>query len=109
MGHLRIVAHGIVFQVGLVWCGIRECPVIRRSIVTFFFSSRRRHTRLQGDWSSDVCSSDLPINKRGQRNTERLEMPLEHWIDLARAEDDRQCAIDDELEGAVVATDHQTV
>src|SRR5256885_3557919 len=28
--------------------------------VFFFFSSRRRHTRLQGDWSSDVCSSDLP-------------------------------------------------
>src|SRR6266446_9145721 len=25
----------------------------------FFFSSRRRHTRLQGDWSSDECSSDL--------------------------------------------------
>src|SRR5256885_10014287 len=29
------------------------------SHVVFFFSSRRRHTRLQGDWSSDVCSSDL--------------------------------------------------
>src|SRR5256885_13418465 len=28
----------------------------------FFFSSRRRHTRLQGDWSSDVCSSDLMLN-----------------------------------------------
>src|SRR5256885_10968669 len=28
-------------------------------MVKFFFSSRRRHTRLQGDWSSDVCSSDL--------------------------------------------------
>src|SRR2546426_7131773 len=27
--------------------------------MAFFFSSRRRHTRLQGDWSSDVCSSDL--------------------------------------------------
>src|SRR5688500_7505658 len=27
----------------------------------FFFSSRRRHTRLQGDWSSDVCSSDLVV------------------------------------------------
>src|SRR5688500_19048498 len=27
----------------------------------FFFSSRRRHTRLQGDWSSDVCSSDLAV------------------------------------------------
>src|SRR5438093_6001788 len=26
---------------------------------TFFFSSRRRHTRLVSDWSSDVCSSDL--------------------------------------------------
>src|SRR5256885_3625413 len=29
------------------------------SVSVFFFSSRRRHTRLQGDWSSDVCSSDL--------------------------------------------------
>src|SRR5690348_18310847 len=27
--------------------------------VFFFFSSRRRHTRWTGDWSSDVCSSDL--------------------------------------------------
>src|SRR3712207_7441993 len=26
----------------------------------FFFSSRRRHTRYWRDWSSDVCSSDLP-------------------------------------------------
>src|SRR5256885_7727779 len=30
----------------------------------FFFSSRRRHTRLQGDWSSDVCSSDLLLTFR---------------------------------------------
>src|SRR4051794_41536236 len=27
----------------------------------FFFSSRRRHTRWTGDWSSDVCSSDLDV------------------------------------------------
>src|SRR5437016_12410994 len=27
----------------------------------FFFSSRRRHTRLVSDWSSDVCSSDLIV------------------------------------------------
>src|SRR5437764_10568150 len=27
----------------------------------FFFSSRRRHTRYIGDWSSDVCSSDLSL------------------------------------------------
>src|SRR5262249_59453644 len=28
-------------------------------VLYFFFSSRRRHTRLVSDWSSDVCSSDL--------------------------------------------------
>src|SRR2546426_8865701 len=33
---------------------------------SFFFSSRRRHTRLQGDWSSDVCSSDLTHLQRAQ-------------------------------------------
>src|SRR5690606_39398115 len=29
----------------------------------FFFSSRRRHTRFSRHWSSDVCSSDLEINR----------------------------------------------
>src|SRR5437879_12985525 len=29
----------------------------------FFFSSRRRHTRYIGDWSSDVCSSDLAARR----------------------------------------------
>src|SRR5207248_7462410 len=33
-------------------------------IVFFFFSSRRRHTISYGDWSSDVCSSDLPVRGR---------------------------------------------
>src|SRR6266705_1662380 len=28
-------------------------------MIYYFFSSRRRHTRSYGDWSSDVCSSDL--------------------------------------------------
>src|SRR5207248_7504574 len=42
----------------------------------FFFSSRRRHTRSYGDWSSDVCSSDLPVVSRitwlpGARSPER--------------------------------------
>src|SRR2546430_3187486 len=35
---------------------------VRSSVPTvsiFFFSSRRRHTRFDCDWSSDVCSSDL--------------------------------------------------
>src|ERR1017187_1704919 len=30
----------------------------------FFFSSRRRHTRYIGDWSSDVCSSDLELARK---------------------------------------------
>src|SRR5256885_9762255 len=39
---------------------------VSNALAFFFFSSRRRHTRLQGDWSSDVCSSDLldPTGKR---------------------------------------------
>src|SRR4051812_50228472 len=37
----------------------------------FFFSSRRRHTRLTCDWSSDVCSSDLWI-----RNCRRPCSPI---------------------------------
>src|SRR5256885_11296652 len=41
----------------------RTRPTKSRSCtLCFFFSSRRRHTRLQGDWSSDVCSSDLTVS-----------------------------------------------
>src|SRR5256886_4761293 len=34
-------------------------PRRAREMCFFFFSSRRRHTRFDCDWSSDVCSSDL--------------------------------------------------
>src|SRR5574337_818999 len=37
-----------------LFTGVSLCCVF-----SFFFSSRRRHTSLSGDWSSDVCSSDL--------------------------------------------------
>src|SRR5206468_9626975 len=33
----------------------------------FFFSSRRRHTRSDRDWSSDVCSSDLAAGRESVR------------------------------------------
>src|SRR2546430_3891517 len=33
-------------------------------VVFFFFSSRRRHTRFDCDWSSDVCSSDLFVGRQ---------------------------------------------
>src|SRR6266446_6833963 len=39
----------------------------------FFFSSRRRHTRLQGDWSSDVCSSDLQADVLVPTVTDRID------------------------------------
>src|SRR5256885_8811024 len=39
--------------------GVNTVKMVRNILLVFFFSSRRRHTRLQGDWSSDVCSSDL--------------------------------------------------
>src|SRR5688500_19483097 len=38
-----------------------SCVSPSSGLSLFFFSSRRRHTRLQGDWSSDVCSSDLRL------------------------------------------------
>src|SRR5690348_17433664 len=38
----------------------RSAPTFSGS--TFFFSSRSRHTRWTGDWSSDVCSSDLSVD-----------------------------------------------
>src|SRR5256885_8346761 len=42
----------------------------------FFFSSRRRHTRLQGDWSSDVCSSDLQFLREphGRQHLANLDL-----------------------------------
>src|SRR5205807_7875610 len=47
----------------------------------FFFSSRRRHTRLQGDWSSDVCSSDLSATLAADAN----QLSGEISADLPRA------------------------
>src|SRR5438445_7216152 len=41
---------------------------------SFFFSSRRRHTRYWRDWSSDVCSSDLGADPRGAEDRPALVM-----------------------------------
>src|SRR5256885_6300127 len=49
----------------------------------FFFSSRRRHTRLQGDWSSDVCSSDLHITGAKQHDPVRKLQELQHFFGVA--------------------------
>src|SRR5207248_4546826 len=58
----------------------------------FFFSSRRRHTRSYGDWSSDVCSSDLedrnPVSAthaamqhRGVRRGDRVAIFLDNSVE----------------------------
>src|SRR3989475_7632113 len=46
----------------------------------FFFSSRRRHTRFDCDWSSDVCSSDLarrsaPARRRARGHLRSVPRP----------------------------------
>src|SRR5205085_8147575 len=41
----------------------------RRKPRLFFFSSRRRHTRFDCDWSSDVCSSDLKQHESRESNS----------------------------------------
>src|SRR5256885_113374 len=53
----------------------RPLLVIRYNLCSFFFfSSRRRHTRLQGDWSSDVCSSDLWLAQRNPIDQDGLHL-----------------------------------
>src|SRR5256886_4445593 len=59
-------------------CGFR----IR--FVFFFFSSRRRHTRFDCDWSSDVCSSDLSYPWPG--NIRELQNVVERSVIVCETE-----------------------
>src|SRR5256885_3889297 len=85
----------------------RDCEATRGNesrvtTVNFFFSSRRRHTRLQGDWSSDVCSSDLTAQVAGWIRTgsrlaaydwaraDKTCLPWNRW----NAEQQAQCVSD---------------
>src|SRR5258707_11466995 len=52
---------------------------LRLFLVFFFFSSRRRHTRYWRDWSSDVCSSDLPAHRPGAQRRESLGAWAMSW------------------------------
>src|SRR5439155_11893011 len=75
-------------------CAPRPHPAVAHS---FFFSSRRRHTRSKRDWSSNVCSSDLagpgPAGRRGGpaaggddlRHPERQGRALRHRAGLRGA------------------------
>src|SRR5258706_1147144 len=55
--------------------GIRDWSVTGVQTCALLFSSRRRHTRLVSDWSSDVCSSDLLAER------EKEGRPYPEWKD----------------------------
>src|SRR2546427_6442989 len=59
----RCLTHALRHEVCMLYLqvevGIRYLTVTGVQTCAFFFSSRRRHTRFDCDWSSDVCSSDL--------------------------------------------------
>src|SRR5256885_11265698 len=60
---------GLTRPAGQYACSWFPAAIKMLTPCVFFFSSRRRHTRLQGDWSSDVCSSDLVVeNTPGVHN-----------------------------------------
>src|SRR5256886_11130596 len=63
IGWIRVAVVGID--------GVLVITIMSRRVRFFFFSSRRRHTRFDCDWSSDVCSSDLQP-AYSQSNTSRL-------------------------------------
>src|SRR5689334_24393111 len=62
-----------------VWRVSEESTCSKR----FFFSSRRRHTRWNCDWSSDVCSSDLrKAARRGEDSNFFAQTCFDLWLDL---------------------------
>src|SRR6266516_5055815 len=54
--------------------------LVNSLVFCLFFSSRRRHTRSYGDWSSDVCSSDLRVHINRKDYAQALE-----WLQKAVA------------------------
>src|SRR5262249_45411938 len=52
-----------------------------RALCCCSVSSRRRHTRLVSDWSSDVCSSDLKAHGIGRGDVVTIQLP--NWIEFA--------------------------
>src|SRR6266850_7917549 len=70
----------------------------------FFFSSRRRHTRLQGDWSSDVCSSDLGVQAcwlEVDVDTGMVQL-LKHWCVEDCGRIINPLLVDEQVRGGIV-------
>src|SRR5580704_10830910 len=65
----RLVCLASGFAGLLCWVACSPCRFACPPDCMFFVASRRRHTRWTGDWSSDVCSSDLTM-LQGSRSEE---------------------------------------
>src|SRR5690606_39946349 len=63
------------------------------------FSSRRRHTRFSRDWSSDVCSPDLPLKRVIQRN---LQDPLAELLLAGEVADGATVTVSAGAEGLII-------
>src|SRR3989475_7460726 len=68
---------------GCDWDGNADVDLVDRGF--FFFSSRRRHTRFDCDWSSDVCSSDLVFGAALTLIPEERARPLIRVLDAVGA------------------------
>src|SRR2546421_7964146 len=85
-----------------------------RGCLFFFFSSRRRHTRSDRDWSSDVCSSDLAA-EQGRRESELVEQlaaakaAVEQTEAVCREETQRSSRFEEELIGLRQLRDRKSV
>src|SRR5690606_40854720 len=75
----------------------------------FFLTSRRRHTRFSRDWSSDVCSSDLPSPPSATHGDNRpdqgpVPMPVPRTRSATTESTCHGCAPDDDVPSRQVRT-----
>src|SRR5689334_24822393 len=86
------------------------------SCVFFFFSSRRRHTRWNCDWSSDVCSSDLAGPVQGVRDHAstgrvvwvKVSTDQNHAIELLKARPEVSAAEAEDGHVKITLVNHDT-
>src|SRR2546421_4047570 len=71
----------------------------------FFFSSRRRHTRSDRDWSSDVCSSDLEAGDGGHMNVRDNDVTVDFTVRVPTGVRFLGKTVNGEVEAAVLSSD----
>src|SRR5436309_8276949 len=77
----------------------------RLSLLFFFFSSRRRHTRFSRDWSSDVCSSDLTDAPSAHARCARADRRVEDLPVRPRHGDPRGRSVHEQMVHQCVSED----